>query len=251
MTANASTADRNDCLGAGMDAHIGKPFDIDEVANTLRQLTALVPPESTPGKRIARKPGLELDLQGALSRFQGKIDMYRRALNDFAIDAPRILERLSRQVDAQNVPDASAALHALKGIALTLGANGLASAFNQADPATASGKAIAQICDGDIFTDLAQQVVTTIEQIEVQLGFEDDSLRSNEAAMLHSSQLSALQRAEKMDILLLLLDSGNLRAVDLMEELAAGECAEPRVLKALEAVQRLRFAEAAALLRKQ
>jgi CheY-like chemotaxis protein len=43
MTANAMDSDRNDCLAAGMNAHVGKPFD-------LKQLVALLvshcPPHS-------------------------------------------------------------------------------------------------------------------------------------------------------------------------------------------------------------
>ena len=38
MTANAMTSDRDACLDAGMDEHIGKPFEIDHLVETLLRL---------------------------------------------------------------------------------------------------------------------------------------------------------------------------------------------------------------------
>jgi len=37
MTANVFKEDVNNCLEAGMDGHIGKPLDFDEVLLTLRR----------------------------------------------------------------------------------------------------------------------------------------------------------------------------------------------------------------------
>ena len=249
MTANASTADRKDCIEAGMDAHIGKPFDIDEVAFTLRQLTGLVERELRPGEKRSHEPGPPIDLQGALRRFQGKVDAYRRALADFAFDAPRMLDQLQQQADVSYKTEKSAALHALKGIALTLGANGLAAAFAQADTALASATLVGEVPEVPDFAALARQTASTIEQIQLLLAFEDDASLRDVDVISHAAQLSAAQRAEKMAILLPLLDSGNLRAVDVMEELATRQYAEPNFLRALDAVRQLRFADAALLLR--
>ena len=38
MTANAMAADRTACLEAGMDEHIGKPFELDHLVATLLRL---------------------------------------------------------------------------------------------------------------------------------------------------------------------------------------------------------------------
>jgi CheY-like chemotaxis protein len=40
MTANAMASDRAACLDAGMDDHVGKPFDLDHLVGTLLRLCA-------------------------------------------------------------------------------------------------------------------------------------------------------------------------------------------------------------------
>jgi len=39
MTANAMASDRDDCLAAGMNEHVGKPFDILHLCALLLRLT--------------------------------------------------------------------------------------------------------------------------------------------------------------------------------------------------------------------
>jgi len=38
MTANAMASDREACLDAGMNEHVGKPFELDHLVNTLLRL---------------------------------------------------------------------------------------------------------------------------------------------------------------------------------------------------------------------
>ena len=45
MTANAMASDRAACLAAGMDEHIGKPFELDHLVAALQRLTGRVAPQ--------------------------------------------------------------------------------------------------------------------------------------------------------------------------------------------------------------
>ncbi len=250
MTANASTADRNDCLEAGMDAHIGKPFDIDEVA------AMLVNARSAQGSHVMPRSttsvGGEIDLAGALRRFQGKTAVYRRALIDFESDAQTTLAQLAGLAVAPAGATTSAALHALRGMALSLGANALAGRFAQAEPARNAGNNVHGIPDAPALEDLTRHTALTLARIrdllsahEGQSGRVDGGEQAPQACALDAGQ-----RAEKLGKLLPLLDSGNLMALDLMEELATGAGDEPACAAALDAVRHLRFAEAAVLLRR-
>jgi CheY-like chemotaxis protein len=43
MTANALASDRAACLAAGMDEHVGKPFDLPKLVALLVQMTGFQP----------------------------------------------------------------------------------------------------------------------------------------------------------------------------------------------------------------
>jgi PAS domain S-box-containing protein len=118
MTANASNADRDACLAAGMDSHIAKPFDIDEVVARLNGL-------------IERNTAPLVDLASALPRFFDDVAVYESMLDKFERESRQLLARLAGE-QAQADPRAEAAtLHALKGMALTMGVTRLARALTE------------------------------------------------------------------------------------------------------------------------
>lgn len=108
MTANALVSDRADCLAAGMDDHVGKPFDLQHLVQVLRQHV---------GSRAE-----ELDTAGAVARLGGKTDLYHRILRTFLADVEPMPGRLAAAIAAGNRVEAGALLHTLKGLAATVGA---------------------------------------------------------------------------------------------------------------------------------
>ena len=121
MTANAMASDRAACLAAGMNDHVGKPFELDHLVAMLLEFTGR--PTPMPATDAIGAP---LDLPAALERLGGNTEMLASALGAFAADLAQAPGKLERQL-AEGVPkDAARGLHTLKGLAATLGARDLA-----------------------------------------------------------------------------------------------------------------------------
>ncbi len=146
MTANAMASDRAACLAAGMNDHVGKPFDLDQLVRVLRKHTGREAQDDVPHSATAGLPGAHfahagtalsgaltqaaaaahIDLHAALGRLGGKPEVYRRMLQTFVKDLagmPEMLLGFAAQSDAGAL---ARLLHTLKGLAATLGATALA-----------------------------------------------------------------------------------------------------------------------------
>ena len=136
MTANAMASDREACLAAGMNAHVGKPFDIAQLASQLLHITgfAAVPQEfaSPPGPAAPRHPERNteavqgMELQAALARMAGSRALYIRTAQAFLQVLKTAPTDLLRYLQANQRQKLAMALHTLKGNAATLGLPGLA-----------------------------------------------------------------------------------------------------------------------------
>ena len=134
MSANTLDEDRRRAFEAGMDDHLSKPIDVDELVATLARLTgragapvsaaAPVAPPCASVPNLPKLPGL--DLNAALPRFGGSLDAFAAVFGRFAAGAGASFDQLHAHVDAAERADALALAHRLRGVAANLGAVDLA-----------------------------------------------------------------------------------------------------------------------------
>ena len=149
MTANAMSSDREACLAAGMNDHIGKPFNLDELVGVLRKLgglegaraEALEPPlqiQAQPQASVvdaatAAAEAAGVDLALALRRLGGKRASYIRLLGSFVRDLGVLPDQLREQLAQADFESAARLQHTLKGTAATLAATALAAEAAEAE----------------------------------------------------------------------------------------------------------------------
>lgn len=138
MTANALASDREACLAAGMDDHIGKPFNLNELVGVLRRCSGAAagqqPPPAqrggapTPTALLACAATHGIDLTAALHRMGDHRGAYLRLLRSFGSDLPSLADDLIRLLEEGRHSEAMRLMHTIKGISATLGFQALADA---------------------------------------------------------------------------------------------------------------------------
>jgi PAS domain S-box-containing protein len=159
MTANTMPGDREASLAAGMDDHVGKPFDLDELVTVLlkhvhRQAAARPPgiqsasrrppgggPAALPDPALARAHALGIGLQAALDRLGGKTGAWLRSARSFTQELPQHRGSLHRLLQEGRPDDAARLMHTIKGVAAMLGADALAAAAAGAELQLRAGTA--------------------------------------------------------------------------------------------------------------
>ena len=138
MTANAMASDREACLRAGMNDHIGKPFDLPHLIEVLLNHTGRsrarvsardLPDQNSPHPPQAMvTPAVEtpapdrIDTDEAIARLGGNTQLYCDVLTSFLQDLTGQPDQLDALLDSGDQAGAVRLLHTLKGLAATVGA---------------------------------------------------------------------------------------------------------------------------------
>ncbi|MFG0928122.1 PAS domain S-box protein [Pseudomonas sp. CJQ_8] len=123
MTANASTSEREACLAAGMNEHVGKPVDLENLVAVLRKLLDREVPVR-PAIQSSDSPSDE-STESVLRRFGGNLTLLRNVLQRFPDEMRRNLDKLERHCSNSEKAGVLMQLHTIKGSAGTMGASGL------------------------------------------------------------------------------------------------------------------------------
>ncbi|WP_161631556.1 PAS domain S-box protein [Rhodoferax saidenbachensis] len=247
MTANATRADREACLAAGMNDHIGKPFDLPKLIAVLQRHTGHITPASSPAdttqavEPAPADPGdTTYDVAGAIARLDGNTALYRHILHTFLQDVARVPDQLDDLLQRDAYVDATRAVHTTKGLALTVGALPLAAACRGAEQAIKTSAKTLPRWQAEVRNAVAD-ALETLQRVHADMASTTEppwpasNAVLDRAALVHS--LRALQD---------LLRQSDLQALDAMAALMlAQDGATQRTLAPLQSsVAALDFAQA-------
>ena len=176
MTANAMASDRQECLAAGMDEHVGKPFELNQLVATLLRVSGFratpdgvvepaAPPPPVPAT-AAVQPAGAIDVAGALARMGGLTRLYLRSVRDFVQMLPNSLAELQQTLPA-DLAQARLLAHTIKGTSAMLGATQLSAAAAELEKLCKQAATPSELDSGQ--RALAAQVQQTLEQLQAVL----------------------------------------------------------------------------------
>lgn len=236
MTANVLASDREACLVAGMNDHIGKPFDLNLVIERLLYWTGAGGAPSNQDVRaatddnVAVEDGELLDWVPALARFGGKRRAYLAALERFPDAAAELQRDLSQALKDGRREVVSRQLHTLKGLAAMVGAGRLCDLCKAMEPPLRdAGRDWQATFSVDGLQQAIDEAVKASRLLHVRLSNSSSGAPAAPPAPLSVGDLREL---------VALLETSNLRAVDVYERIrpslvAAHPEAEARINQAL------------------
>ena len=223
MTAHAMVEDREKSLKAGMNDHITKPINPEELFRTLLKWVKVpegrVPepkPEKAPEKKD--KPELALnDLPGvsvkqAMVRLGGNTALYLKLVRKFLAESRDSASKIADMLDDGRVDDAKTEAHTMKSVAGNLGADGLSDSARLLDINLKSG---GNDETGELLTAYGSDLNTAVESFEKLIASSEEPKQKK--AALQS------ETVEKIKQMAALLEDDLSAAMALADEIAVPE----------------------------
>jgi two-component system, sensor histidine kinase and response regulator len=253
MTANAMAEDRERCLAAGMNDHIAKPIDVQELVDKLHRwvrpdhsrqppvVTAcpLQPePSQQPGWIDALADIAGLDARLGLSQLLGREALYRDVLARFVASQRGQAAAIAQALQAGQRDEAQRLAHTLKGLAAQIGALPLKEQAAQLEAALRDGSPD----PAPLLAGIAAALPSLIEAIAARL---PQAPAPQAATSQDPAQWQALR--DRLLDLLRQDDTACIELLDAQRELARAALG-PEFQAFAEAVEGFDFAAALALL---
>ncbi|RQW64305.1 CHASE domain-containing hybrid sensor histidine kinase/response regulator [Vibrio viridaestus] len=209
MTANVSKEDEAACFNAGMNGHIAKPLDFEQVIDTILRVTSRILEE----KERKEKPTL-LPHEEALQRFGGNEVLYRKLFENFWDDYQYLISSLNDAVENRRWQDIYNVLHTLKGTSGTVDLKELHELVAHKE------QTLKQASENDKFN----LVTNLAELIDEQARKEYEIIRkalsgeSEEEIVQFKAEVSQEELKQKLDELEELLQKGSLKSLGVAED---------------------------------
>ena len=235
ITANVMSGDREQCLAAGMNDHIAKPFDPEQMVEVLARWivparpqapTAAANRESTPDEALPVLPGAQVD--EAVRRLGGSVPIYYEVLKNFREDQQNVVPEIRQAMAGDDRGTAERLAHTLKGLAGTLGAGRLQDKTGELESAIAGGQDARATL---LLPAVEQELVGFFAAIDNTLRARGEAAGTGIADSgqpPNMAELSALAR--KAVLQLKEFDSSVEDTVARMRQLASGDAAAKKVL---------------------
>ncbi len=151
MTANAMAGDRDKCLDAGMNDHVSKPVDPQEMYNALarwikpgeRDVPVELQQRLAEFEPAGEEPSIELpgfDVESAIARMGGSTRAYRKTLAKVVEAESDAMDRIAKSLDEGEQEAAVRGAHTLKGVAGNIGATALQAAAGELEEVLSTGE---------------------------------------------------------------------------------------------------------------
>jgi HPt (histidine-containing phosphotransfer) domain-containing protein len=175
MTANVLAGDREKCLAAGMDDHVAKPIEPNELFGTLVKWIAPQDPGSAP--QPDSQTSLEtdaaqtlptelagIDVAAGLKRLGGNQKLFRKLLVEFLQDHRADAGAIQAALENGDLELAQRIAHTLKGVSGSIGAGALHAAAEALDAALKQGPLET---DDDLLSRLEEELMMVMQGLEV------------------------------------------------------------------------------------
>ncbi len=223
LTANAMVDDKEKSIEAGMNDHVNKPIDPEELYHTLIKW---IPRKKTDMKiESPRKKALPditfhtvpgIDMKSALYRIGGKPKPLVRVLKSFADDFKGSVRNISELLLSGKLKEAGEVAHALKGISGNISATDLHSLVEKLDSAIIEND---EIKWKELLPKTQQSLDLVLESIELIVS-EFENVIEQKKVVVKAEQVTFESLILHFDEIKKLLISKNFRVLDKAEELS-------------------------------
>ena len=176
ITAHAMAEERERCLEAGMNDHVSKPVDPEQLMNALQRCVSLPlrDLDRRPSAAVAaaaaadqESPALPdridgIDIDSGLDRVSGNRELYVKLLIEFGVRAQELVTGLFDELRRGDREAAGVAAHSLKGLAGNVSANALHSA-------AAALEAVLRSDDSNSLEALTLQIKAALQEVLTSL----------------------------------------------------------------------------------
>jgi len=135
LTANVMSEDREQCIAAGMDAHLGKPLEPAQLAECLARYLQKPAASGEAAAPAASAEAAEIDLVALRELTGGDLEFERELVETFITSGDQCLAEIVSALNASDLDTIGKRAHALKGASANIHAHTLSAAASSLEHA--------------------------------------------------------------------------------------------------------------------